>query len=62
MKSGNSWATVLVHSIPMKTRNSLARDVLDTFATHADFLQDLTDSDCHTHNGSAGGRDCRQDF
>ena len=39
------WFTLL----PLKSRKRLARDVLDSFATHAGLVYDVTDTDCwHT--------------
>ena len=40
-------------SLPVKSRKRLAYDVIDTSATHASRVCDVTDTDCHTQNGSA---------
>ena len=37
-------AAMLIGSLPMKNRKGLARDVFDTFATHAGRIYDVTDS------------------
>ena len=39
----------------MKNRKRLARDVPDTFATHAGRINDMTDTDCQRQNGSTHG-------
>ena len=44
---------MLVRSSPMKSRKRLARDVLDTSATRAELVHDVTDTYSHTQNGSA---------
>ena len=36
-------------------QKSLVHGVLDTSATHADLVSEVTDTDCQTHNGSAHG-------
>ena len=36
---------ILVRSLPMKSRQGLARDVLDTSAAHAELVPDVTDTD-----------------
>ena len=45
---------ILVHSLPLMSRKRLVCEVLDTSATHADLVQDITVSvmDCQTQNGS----------
>ena len=37
-------AAMLVHSVPMQGRKTLAHDNLDTSATHTDLVRDVTDS------------------
>ena len=39
----------------MNSRKRLARDVADSFATHADLVYDVTDTDCRAQNGSIHG-------
>ena len=36
---------MLVRPLPMKSRKRLARDVIDTFATHSYLVQDVTSAD-----------------
>ena len=36
---------MLDHSLPMKCTKWLARDVVDTFATHFALVHDVTDTD-----------------
>ena len=47
-------AAMLVLSSPMVKR--LARDVSDTFTTHATLVHDVTNTHCRRQNGSAHGR------
>ena len=53
---------ILVRSLPKKSkkekekRKKLSHDVIYTSATHAGFVHDVTDKDCHTENGSAQSR------
>ena len=37
---------MLVCSSPVKSRNVLTRDLLDTFAVHYGLVRDVTDTDC----------------
>ena len=39
-------AVILVRSLPVKNSKTLARDVIDTLATHASLLPDVADIDC----------------
>ena len=48
---------MLTGSLPKKNRNRLARDALDTFATHAGCVYDVTDTDCWAQNGSISNVD-----
>ena len=45
-------AAILVHSLPMKSTKSVARDVFDTFATQSGLVRDVSDTDCQAQNGS----------
>ena len=38
---------MLVHLLPMKSREKLARDVFYTFATHSAFVYDVTETARH---------------
>ena len=42
---------MLLRSLPKESRNRLARDVFDTFTTHAGHVYDVTDTDCWGQNG-----------
>ena len=46
---------MFVCSLPMKSRQRLARDVFDTFATHAGLVCDVTNTDCLTQSGNTLG-------
>ena len=47
---------MLVHSLPMKSRERLVHDVMPyNSAIHAGLVHDVTDTDCMTQNGSAHG-------
>ena len=48
-------AATLVRSFPLKNRRKkrLARDVFDSFATHADVVHDVTDVHCWAQNVEA---------
>ena len=48
-------AAMLDHPLPVKSRNSLAHDIINTCAMHATagLDQDVKDADCQTWNGSA---------
>ena len=39
-------SAMLVCSSPVKSRNVLTRDLLDTFAVHYGLVRDVTDTDC----------------
>ena len=47
---------IFVRSLPTKSRKRLARDVFDTFTTHAGLVHDVTNTDCRAQNGSTHGR------
>ena len=48
-------ATMFVHSLPMKSRERLAQDVVDPCATHDGLVHDDTNTESQTQNGSAHG-------
>ena len=64
MSLANKYPCILVtNSLPVrhlstkkKKKKRLAHELLDTFATHADLVDDVTDTDCPTQNGDALGR------
>ena len=49
-------ASMLIHFLRMKSKKRLARDVFNTFATHASLISDVTDIDCSVQTGSSRGR------
>ena len=52
-KFGSSGHSLLICSLPMKSRKSLACDATDSSASHANLVHDVTDTDCFTQNGYA---------
>ena len=49
---------ILVCSSPLKSRKWSAHDIIDTCATHASLVHDVTYTDCQTRNGSTYGCFC----
>ena len=43
---------MLVHSLPLKSTKKLPCDIIDTCATHAGLVYNVTDPDCQIQNGS----------
>ena len=37
---------MLLYTVPLKRRKIIARDVSDTFATHANLVHDVFETDC----------------
>jgi len=47
--------TMLVQSLPMKSRERWFCDVFDTLAMHAGHVHDIIDTNCWAQNGSTHG-------
>ena len=52
-KFSSSGHSLLICSLPTKSRKSLACDATDSSASHANLVHDVTDTDCLTQNGYA---------
>ena len=48
-------AAMPVHSLPMKSRKRLVRDVFGTSDTHAGLVYDVSDNDGGAQNGGTHG-------
>ena len=48
-------AAVFVHFLPMKSRDTLAHDIIYMFAMSASHVHDVMDTDCQQQNGSTQG-------
>ena len=44
---------MLIRSLTVKNKQRLAHDDVNTCVAHGGFVQDVTDPDCQTQNGSA---------